>query len=360
MDKQETLLKIEDLRTYFDTEHGVVKAVDGVGFRVREGEMVALVGESGCGKSITALSIMRLIAEPPGRIVSGRIEFEGQDLLALDERRMREIRGARISMIFQEPMTSLNPVFTCGSQIVEAILLHRRVSHREAKDAAIALLGRVGIPDPSQRFREYPHQLSGGMQQRVMIAIALSCNPKLLIADEPTTALDVTIQAQILDLLKELQSQGLSILLITHDLAVVAESADSVGVMYASRLVEFADVKSLFSNPLHPYTRGLFRSLPRLGEKRHRLDAIAGNVPHPLYYPSGCTFHTRCDYSHVCALGEDGRETVDITDAGMPRRVLARCAREYPDLLEVRPGHWCACWEAEGYARGKATAPSDE
>ena len=360
MNQQKTLLKVVDLRTYFDTEYGVVKAVDGVGFRVREGEMVALVGESGCGKSITALSIMKLIPRPPGRIVSGRVEFEGNDLLAFDERRMKEIRGARISMIFQEPMTSLNPVFTCGSQIVEAIRLHRRVSFKEAKEAAIAMLGRVGIPEPAQRFREYPHQLSGGMQQRVMIAIALSCNPKLLIADEPTTALDVTIQAQILDLLKELQAQGLSILLITHDLAVVAEAADMVGVMYASRLVEYADVKSLFSGPLHPYTKGLFRSLPRLGEKKHRLDTIAGNVPHPLRQPTGCSFHTRCDHSHACALRGDGRETVDIEETGAPRRVLARCAREYPRLLEVQPGHWCACWEAEGYAQGKATDPSDD
>jgi peptide/nickel transport system ATP-binding protein len=360
MSNRKTLLKVKDLRTYFDTDQGVVKAVDGVGFKVREGEMVALVGESGCGKSITALSIMRLIQEPPGRIVSGAIEFDGGDLRALDERRMREVRGARISMIFQEPMTSLNPVFTCGSQIVEAIMLHRRVSRREAREQAVALLSRVGIPEPLQRFGEYPHQLSGGMQQRVMIAIALSCNPKLLIADEPTTALDVTIQAQILDLLKELQEQGLSILLITHDLAVVAEAADSVGVMYASRLVEFADVKSLFSSPLHPYTKGLFRSLPRLGEKKHRLDAIAGNVPHPLRHPPGCAFHTRCDYSHACALGEEGREVVDTEEGGARRRVLARCAREFPALKEIRPGHWCACWEAKGYGEGKATDPSDE
>jgi oligopeptide/dipeptide ABC transporter ATP-binding protein len=358
MNKQEPLLKVSDLRTYFDTEYGVVKAVDGVGFRVLGGEMVALVGESGCGKSITALSIMRLIQQPPGRIVSGRIEFEGGNLLAYGEKRMQDIRGARISMIFQEPMTSLNPVFTCGSQIVEAIRLHRRVSYREAKEAAIAMLARVGIPEPAQRFREYPHQLSGGMQQRVMIAIALSCNPKLLIADEPTTALDVTIQAQIIDLLKELQRQGLSILLITHDLGVVAEAAETVGVMYASRLVEFTDVKTLFSSPLHPYTKGLFKSLPRLGEKKHRLETIAGNVPHPLQYPTGCIFHPRCDHSRDCALHEERRETIDIGEADAPRRVLARCAREYPRLLEVQPGHWCACWEAEGYSQGRPTDPS--
>jgi oligopeptide/dipeptide ABC transporter ATP-binding protein len=359
MNKQETLLKVTNLRTHFDTEFGVVKAVDGVGFCVKKGEMVALVGESGCGKSITALSIMRLIARPAGKIVSGRIEFEGSDLCALDERRMREIRGARISMIFQEPMTSLNPVFTCGYQIVEAIRLHSRFSAGEAKESAIAMLGRVGIPEPAQRFREYPHQLSGGMQQRVMIAMALSCNPTMIIADEPTTALDVTIQAQILDLLKELQKQGLSILLITHDLGVVAEAADSVGVMYASRLVEFTEVNGLFSHPLHPYTKGLFKSLPRLGEKKHRLDAIGGNVPHPLHFPAGCAFHPRCDHSHACALCDDGRETLDMGEPGAPRRILARCAKESPQLLEVQQGHWCACWEAEGYSEGKATDPSE-
>jgi peptide/nickel transport system ATP-binding protein len=342
MTNQAPLLKITDLRTYFDTEYGPVKAVDGVSFCVKKGEAVALVGESGCGKSITALSIMQLINRPPGRIVSGRIEFEGQDLLA-----------------FNEPMTSLNPVLTCGNQIVEAIMLHRAISSREAEELAIAMLAKVGIPEPAQRFREYPHQLSGGMQQRVMIAIALSCNPMLLIADEPTTALDVTIQAQILDLLKLLQVQGLSILLITHDLGVVAEAADMVGVMYASRIAEFADVKSLFSSSLHPYTKGLFKSLPRLGEKKHRLDTIIGNVPHPLHHPAGCVFHPRCAYSHDLALQGEGREIVDIGDMGNSRRVLARCAEQCPQLLEVQPGHWCACWEAEGYSQGKPTNPSE-
>jgi peptide/nickel transport system ATP-binding protein len=273
---------------------------------------------------------------------------------------MREIRGSRIGMIFQEPMTSLNPVFTCGSQIVEAIRLHSRVSGRQAREQAVAMLSKVGIPEPAQRFGEYPHQLSGGMQQRVMIAIALSCNPRLLIADEPTTALDVTIQAQILDILKQMQRQGLSILLITHDLGVVAEAADMVGVMYASRLAEFAGVKTLFASPLHPYTRGLFRSLPRLGEKKQRLDTIAGNVPHPLRHPAGCVFHPRCELTHALALEREGRDTAEIVDeTGGSRRVLSRCAKECPRLLEVGTGHWCACWEAQGYSLGKPTDPSE-
>jgi peptide/nickel transport system ATP-binding protein len=357
----ETLLKISDLRTYFDTESGVVKAVDGVSFRVRKNELFALVGESGCGKSITALSVMRLISCPPGRIVSGSIALDGVDLLAKSERGMQDIRGSQVSMIFQEPMTSLNPVFTCGLQIVEAIRLHRRVTRREAKRLAVDMLAKVGIPEPAQRYSEYPHQLSGGMQQRVMIAIALACNPKLLIADEPTTALDVTIQAQILDLLKDLQQQqqGQSILLITHDLGVVAEAADTVGVMYASRLAELADVKSLFAEPLHPYTHGLFRSLPRLGEKKQRLDTIPGSVPSPLHLPGGCAFHPRCSLTRDRALRAGSEDTVDIEEGDGSFRVLARCARERPALLEVKPGHWCACWESTGYAQGKETDPSE-
>jgi peptide/nickel transport system ATP-binding protein len=355
----ETLLKISDLRTYFDTESGVVRAVDGVSFRVRKNELFALVGESGCGKSITALSIMRLIPCPPGRIVSGSITLDGADLLPLSERRMQDIRGSQISMIFQEPMTSLNPVFTCGSQIVEAIQLHRNLPHREAKRSAIDMLLKVGIPEPAQRFSEYPHQLSGGMQQRVMIAIALACNPKVLIADEPTTALDVTIQAQILDLLKDLQRQGQSILLITHDLGVVAEAADTVGVMYASRLAELADVKSLFAEPLHPYTHGLFRSLPRLGEKKQRLDTIPGSVPSPLHLPAGCAFHPRCSLTRECALRAEAKDTVNVEEPDGTFGVLARCAQLRPALLEVRPGHWCACWESKGYALGKETDPSE-
>jgi peptide/nickel transport system ATP-binding protein len=360
MDKQETLLKISGLTTQFATEQGTVTAVNAMGFKIRAYETMALVGESGCGKSVTALSIMRLIQQPPGKISSGRIEFDGVDLLTLSERRMQEIRGSRISMIFQEPMTSLNPVFTCGSQIIEAILLHRRVSRIEAEKTAIDMLARVGIPEPAIRFNEYPHQLSGGMQQRVMIAIALSCNPKLLIADEPTTALDVTIQAQILALLKELQGQGLSILLITHDLGVVAQAADMVGVMYASRLVELCDVKTLFKRPLHPYTQGLFRSLPRLGEKKHRLDAIAGNVPHPSHFPSGCAFHPRCDITQNQAKNGNAGSITQIGEADNSRSVLSRCKEQCPELLEVEPGHFCACWEALGYSQGKRTDPSDD
>jgi peptide/nickel transport system ATP-binding protein len=355
----ETLLRVSDLRTYFDTESGAVKAVDGVSFRVCANELFALVGESGCGKSVTALSILRLVACPPGRIASGRIVLDGTDLLTLPERRMQDVRGGQISMIFQEPMTSLNPVFTCGSQIVEAILLHRKVSQHKAKEMAVDMLATVGIPEPAQRFGEYPHQLSGGMQQRVMIAIALSCNPRLLIADEPTTALDVTIQAQILDLLRNLQAQGQSILLITHDLGVVAEAATTVGVMYASHLVELADVKGLFAAPLHPYTNGLFRSLPRLGEKRHRLDAISGTVPSPLHFPDGCRFHPRCDLARKRAQETGTVDTREIGSADGAYRVPARCATQEPSLLEVRPGHWCACWECEGFTQGKATDPSE-
>jgi oligopeptide/dipeptide ABC transporter ATP-binding protein len=358
MTNKETLLKVSGLCTYFDTEDGVVKAVDGVSFRIRKNELFALVGESGCGKSITALSIMRLISCPPGRIASGSIELAGTDLTGLSERGMRQVRGARISMVFQEPMTSLNPVFTCGSQIVEAIRLHRKVSVKQARELAVSMLARVGIPEPETRFSEYPHQLSGGMQQRVMIAIALSCNPELLIADEPTTALDVTIQSQILDLLRDLQKQGLSILLITHDLGVVAEAADSVGVMYASAIVELTDVKSLFAEPLHPYTQGLFKSLPRLGEKKHRLDTIAGNVPTPLELPSGCSFHPRCSLTRELALS-NGRETVDIGSADAPCRVLLQCVNEKPRLLEVKPGHWCSCRECAGYSGGKNTNPAN-
>ncbi len=334
-----TLLRVSDLRTHFHTEDGVVKAVDGVSFRIDRGRTFALVGESGCGKSVTAFSIMQLIPIPPGRIVSGSIELDGEELLDLNEKQMRHIRGSQIGMIFQEPMSSLNPVFTCGSQIVEAIRLHRRISSRDARAMAIDLLVQVGIPEPAQRFDEYPHQLSGGMRQRVMIAMALSCRPRLLIADEPTTALDVTIQAQILELLKELQaSTQLSILLITHDLAVVAGTADVVGVMYASKIVEQADTGQLFAEPLHPYTHGLFRSIPRLGEKKHRLETIPGTVPNPLNFPAGCKFHTRC---HI------GRDK-------------PRCRTQEPTLREVRPGHWCACWECDRYETAAQSDPSDK
>ena len=323
------ILDVRDLKTYFDMEEGVAKAVRGVSWSLPKGRTLALVGESGCGKSVTALSIMRLIPDPPGRIAGGEILFEGRDLLKLPESEMRRIRGNRIAMIFQEPMTSLNPVFTIGNQIVEAIELHQKVRGKAAWDLAVQMLRKVGIPDPAQRVLEYPHQMSGGMRQRVMIAMALSCNPAVLIADEPTTALDVTIQAQILDLLRQLQAEtGMSILIITHDLGVVAEIADEVCVMYASHIVERAEVNELFGNPLHPYTQGLFRSMPRLSQQKDRLDVIPGTVPNPLHFPDGCKFHPRCH------LGSGDR----------------KCRTEGPPLREVKPGHWVACWKAEGYA----------
>ena len=359
MSNHETLLTVRDLRTYFDTDDGVVRAVDGVSFRIRRGHTFALVGESGCGKSVTAHSIMRLLPTPPARIESGRIELEGTNLLDLPERQMKDVRGGQISMIFQEPMTSLNPVYTCGNQIVEAIRLHRTMTARQAKDLAIEMLSDVGIPEPAQRFGEYPHQLSGGMRQRIMIAMALACEAKLLIADEPTTALDVTIQAQILDLLNDLQQRrNLSILLITHDLAVVAETAHEVAVMYASKLVEVTDASGLFERPLHPYTHGLLKSLPRLGERKDRLDTIAGNVPNPLQFPSGCKFHTRCTLTRQKAAKTDGSETVTISCNGESARVLKRCANSEPPLREVHPGHYCSCWEVEGFDSAPQTDPS--
>jgi len=324
----EPLIEIHDLRTYFFTEEGVAKAVNGVSWSLARGKTLALVGESGCGKSVTALSIMRLVPDPPGRIVHGRILFDGQDLVTASEKQMRRIRGNRIAMIFQEPMTSLNPVYTVGNQIVEAIELHQGLRGRQAWARAVEMLGHVGIPAPEQRAREYPHQMSGGMRQRVMIAMALSCDPALLIADEPTTALDVTIQAQILDLLRQLQAEKhMSILLITHDLGVVAEMADEVCVMYAGRIVERAPVEELFASPLHPYTQGLFKSIPRIGQSKHRLDVIPGNVPSPLNFPPGCSFHPRC--------------TLGCRDH--------LCRSQEPALEELRPNHWVACFKAEGY-----------
>jgi oligopeptide/dipeptide ABC transporter ATP-binding protein len=328
MSSNDTLLQVRDLRTYFNTEDGLVKAVDGVSFSIDSGETFAVVGESGCGKSVTAFSIMGIVPDPPGKVVGGSIHFEGKNLLGYSEKQMQQVRGSRISMIFQEPMSSLNPVFTCGNQIVEAIRLHQNIRGAQADRLAIEMLDKVGIPDPAQRFREYPHQMSGGMKQRVMIAMALSCNPELLIADEPTTALDVTIQAQILDLVKSIQEEmDLAVLLITHDLAVVAETAHRVGVMYASKMVEMTDVTSLFKDPLHPYTQGLFRSLPRLGTRTPRLETIPGNVPNPLHFPTGCKFHPRCPIGHS----------------------LPQCQNEEPALKQVRPGHWCACWKCPGY-----------
>ena len=326
----EPLLEIENLQTHFFTQAGVVRAVDGVSYDVRGGEILGVVGESGCGKSVTALSVLRLVANPPGRIVGGAIRFEGTNLLDLSESEMEAIRGNDISMIFQEPMTSLNPLLTVGRQIGEAIVLHRRVSWREATDQALEMLRRVHIPEPERRLQAYPHQLSGGMRQRVMIAMALSCDPKLLIADEPTTALDVTIQAQILDLMRELQDTlGTAIVLITHDMGVVAENADRVVVMYAGRKVEEASAKELFEMPGHPYTKGLLASLPNLetaahsNARRARLNEIKGMVPSLANLPQGCTFAARCGFA------------------------TEECRAAYPPLEQQRPGHWIACWHAD-------------
>ena len=322
------LLSVENVSTHFFTEEGVARAVQDVSFAVKRGRTFAVVGESGCGKSVTALSIMRLVPAPPGKIVDGKILFEGTDLRTITEKQMRGVRGNNIAMIFQEPMTSLNPVYTVGNQIVEAIRLHQKKSLRQAWADAVEMLRKVGIADPEQRVREYPHQMSGGMRQRVMIAMAVSCEPRLLIADEPTTALDVTIQAQILDLLDELQEHnGMSILLITHDLGVVAERADDVAVMYASRIAEMADSKSLFAEPLHPYTQGLLKSLPRLGCSEDRLPTIPGVVPNPLHFPTGCKFHPRCP------IGFDDK----------------RCQTAEPQLRQVRQDRCVACWYAPGY-----------
>lgn len=301
----EELLRIENLTTSFRTDRGVIRAVDRLNLAIRKGEVLGLVGESGCGKSVTSLSIMGLVPSPPGQIESGRLIFKDRDLTQLSNDAMRQVRGNEIAMIFQEPMTSLNPVFTIGDQIMEAIRVHERISGRQARERAERMLGAVSIPDPGKRLQEYPHQLSGGMRQRAMIAMALACRPELLIADEPTTALDVTIQAQIMSLLLSLRDEfGLAILLITHDLGVVAEVADRVAVMYAGRLVEVADSLELFSEPLHPYTRGLLRSVPRIdadtetaGDEKRRLDTIEGMVPSLSDLPPGCAFAPRCPHA---------------------------------------------------------------
>jgi len=325
---QTNLLNIERLKTHFFTDDGVVKAVDDVSLSIPKGKTLGLVGESGSGKSVTALSVIRLIG-PPGRIVEGRITLESRegsvDITAADNAAMRRLRGNSISMIFQEPMTSLNPVFTIGSQITEVIRLHQDVSAAEARRRALEMLNQVRIPAPERRLSEYPHQFSGGMRQRAMIAMALACQPQLLIADEPTTALDVTVQAQILELLKQLQAEhGMAILLITHDLGIVAEMADEVAVMYASKVVERASVAALFERPLHPYTHGLFRSRPKLGaSKSQRLYAIDGMVPSPLRFPSGCKFHPRCPHRRP------------------------QCEREEPGLREIGTGHFTRCHFAE-------------
>ena len=323
------VVEIDQLKTHFFTAGGVIKAVDGVSYAVRRGETLGVVGESGCGKSVTALSIMRLVASPPGRIVGGSVRFEGRDLLRLSEREMEDVRGNHISMIFQEPMTSLNPLYTVGRQIAEPIALHQGLSRRDAFDKAIEMLQRVSIPEAERRAHAYPHQMSGGMRQRVMIAMALSCNPKVLIADEPTTALDVTIQAQILDLIRELQeATGTAIVLITHDMGVVAENADRVAVMYAGKKVEEAPAEALFDAPGHPYTKGLLGSVPHLddaaraGETRRRLEEIKGLVPSLARLPKGCSFAPRC------ALATD------------------ECRMVEPPLREHRPGRHVACWRA--------------
>jgi oligopeptide/dipeptide ABC transporter ATP-binding protein len=318
------LLRVRDLVTTFRTDAGALRAVDQVSFDVPRAAAVALVGESGCGKSVTALSILRLVASPPGRIESGAIELEGRDLLQLPERAMREVRGNAVSMIFQEPMTSLNPVYSVGWQIMEGIRLHRKKSRRDARARAVELLRLVGIPEPTTTVDAYPHQLSGGQRQRVMIAMALACEPKLLVADEPTTALDVTIQAQILELLRELQQKlSMSILLITHDLGVVAENAHHVVVMYAGRVVESAPVEAIFARPMHPYTRGLLECIPTPGGTSRRLNAIEGMVPDLRQLASGCRFAERC-----------------------PMRV-ERCTQEEPGLLEPEPGRLSRCWRAQ-------------
>jgi len=314
------LLKVENLKTYFFTHEGTVKAVDGISFSINMGETLGLVGESGCGKSVTALSIMRLIPHPPGRIVSGEIYSEGKNLLKYNEKEMRKIRGRKISMIFQEPMTSLDPVFTIGHEIMEAVRLHSSVNKKDAKDKTIETLRIVGMPDAEKIIHNYPHELSGGMRQRAMIAMALCCNPTLLIADEPTTALDVTIQAQILRLINELKDEfGASVLLITHDLGVVAEMCDNVAVMYAGHIVEHTDVGTIFSNPLHPYTKGLNKSIPRLDVDMERLETIKGLVPNLIDLPSGCPFHPRCSY---CS---------------------DKCMKEMPELKEVEDNHLVKC-----------------
>jgi oligopeptide/dipeptide ABC transporter ATP-binding protein len=298
-----TILRIRELRTHFFTERGLIKAVDGVNLDVEAGTTIGLVGESGCGKSVTALSIMGLVSQPPGRIVGGEILFNGRDLTKLTEKEMCRIRGGKIAMVFQEPMTSLNPVFTIGNQIAEGLRLHLKMSKAEARGKTLELMSLVGIPSPEKRIKEYPHQMSGGMRQRVMIAMAISCDPSLLIADEPTTALDVTIQAQILDLIRDLmESLGMTMILISHDLGVIARIAKRAAIMYAGKIVEQGRIENLFHHPRHPYTVGLLKSAPRADrEEKHRLDTIPGSVPNLLNLPSGCVFHPRCSYAQeVC------------------------------------------------------------
>jgi len=340
---EQPLLQVSGLRTYFNTEEGTALAVDGVSFALFGRQTLAIVGESGCGKSVTSMSIMRLLQTPPAKYAGGKILFKGRDLLQVSEKEMQRVRGGEIAMIFQEPMTSLNPVFTIGDQIVEAVMLHQEEAKKnpaKAVEIAEQALRRVGISEPGRRLSEYPHQMSGGMKQRVMIAMALACEPAVLIADEPTTALDVTIQAQILELMRDIQNtSGMGILLITHDLGVVAENADVVAVMYAGKIVEYADVYELFENPLHPYTRGLLACVPRLGEKRvgatGRLFTIPGMVPAATKYPGGCRFAARCTECQGAVREQE--------------------EKEQPELREVKPGHWVATWNAPGYAQAGAS-----
>ena len=317
-----TLLEVENLQTHFFTQSGVVKAVDGVSWDIKDGERLALVGESGSGKSVSALSVMRLVADPPGKIVGGKVNFQGKDLVQVPDDDMRQIRGNQISMVFQEPMTSLNPVLTIARQLTETIELHMGFDKRASKERAIDLLHQVGIPDASRRIDDYPHQFSGGMRQRVMIAMAISCNPKLIIADEPTTALDVTIQAQVLEVIQQMSNSfGTAILIITHNLGVVARYADRVNVMYAGHIVERGTAREIYGDPRHPYTLGLLKSVPRLDEpRREKLDPIEGQPPDLINLPGGCPFRPRCPFA------------------------IDRCAQLIPPLIEIQPGHSSACW----------------
>ena len=320
-----TLLEVKNLKTHFFTMEGVVKAVDGVSYELNEGETLGLVGESGCGKSVSALSVMRLIPDPPGKIIDGEILLDGEDILKIDMEGMREVRGAKIAMVFQEPMTSLNPVLTVERQITETLQLHMGMSKLESQRESVNLLTRVGIPDPEMRIKQYPHQFSGGMRQRVMIAMALSCNPRLIIADEPTTALDVTIQAQILDLMKSLTTElGVALIVITHNLGVVARYADRVNIMYAGKVIERGEAREIYSNPRHPYTVGLLRSVPRLDlPRRAKLDPIEGQPPDLINLPHGCAFRERC------------------------RWAIDKCATDTPELVETSDGHLSACFRAD-------------
>ncbi|MBU2598412.1 MAG: ABC transporter ATP-binding protein [Actinobacteria bacterium] len=315
------IIKIKGLKTYFHTDDGVVKAVDGVDFDIRKGETMGLVGESACGKTVTSFSIMRLVESPPGKIEEGEVLYKGENLLKISQEKMRKVRGNEISMIFQEPMTSLNPVFTIGKQLSEVLILHQNMTEKEALDKSEEMIKLVGIPRPREILKGYPHELSGGMRQRVMIAMALSCKPGLLIADEPTTALDVTIQAQILELIKGLQeSIGMAVLFITHDLGVIAEVSDRVAVMYAGKIQESGTSEEIFIEHIHPYTEGLLKSIPMLNVRKKKLDVIEGSVPDPINFPPGCKFHPRCKYK------------------------IDKCEKEEPELLEIKPGHFVRCW----------------